>query len=135
MILFLVIFVHFFCINLHGASEELALNHYFKATVNISKSSVGLRDEAFAILFNESGESVIPEESSLTIACKMLIESASLENPYVDTESTRWIQDLEKMGKIPVEDNLVKMFESGRIEDAARILSEIWIKAVREGQK
>lgn len=100
----------------------------------VTRSSVGLREEAFDILFDkESGNSRIPDDEDLLKACELLIESARIESPHSDAESTRWIEDLERFGGISGEGGLVKMAEEGNLSGAKRLLSELWRRALEEG--
>lgn len=117
----------------HILEEELG--KVIPMSKRVMQSSVGLREEAFDVLFDkDSGDARIPAaEEDLLIACELLIKSAGLESPHSDTESTRWIEDLERFGGIPIDGGLVKMAESGRLEEARRLLSEIWRRAVTEG--
>jgi len=105
-------------------------------SVKPNKSSVGLREESFSILFDrESGEAVIPSsKEELLLACGLLIESAMLESPHSDCESTRWMELLEKLGSISSSDGFVAMAEGGNMEAAKELFSETWTIAVTNGQ-
>jgi len=115
----------------HILEEELG--RVMPMSKRVMKSSVGLREEAFTILFDkESGDARIPDdEKDLLRACEMLIESARLESPHSDTESSMWIEDLEKFGSI-TEGSLIKMTEDGNLGDATRLLATIWNSAVKK---